>query len=172
MEEKTTDEKKIASEKVKTQKHKTGVTKRASTFFVVGVVLTLFNFGLYTTLARIVIKNNDFLWMAVLVSSVVTTILAYILHSRITWREQKKGRREVIGFLIWNGFEAMVINPVLTWFFGLLTGLYQFAFGISSFLGLPFDYNFVESTGAFGLMTVVIMVLNFFCYDKLIFKKK
>lgn len=146
--------------------------QKVGKFFLVGTFLALFNFGLYTILARTVFRVGELLWLSVLISSSVATVLAYILHSKITWRGQGYGKVEIAKFMAWNGFEAVVINPILTWLFGLLTGLYQFAFGLSSFLGLPFDYNFVRSTGAFGLMTAVIMVLNFLCYDKLIFRKK
>ena len=75
-------------------------------------------------------------------------------------------------FFIWNGITALIISPFFTWIFGHFTLLYQFAHGISSFLHLPFDYNFVESTGVFCLTTAVTMTLNFFFYDRIVFSKK
>jgi hypothetical protein len=37
---------------------------------------------------------------------------------------------------------------------------------------LPFDYDFVHSTGAFVLTSIVTMILNFLFYDKIVFGKK
>lgn len=145
--------------------------KRVLTFFWVGFVLTIINFVIYTIIARFLIKNNDLLWLAVLISSVISMIIAYLMHSNITWKECNPGKLGIVKFLIWNGAEAAIVNPILTWFFGLWTWVFEFAFSICRFLGLPFDFEFIESTGAFGLMTAVIMVLNFLFYDKFIFNK-
>lgn len=145
---------------------------RAGKFIVIGLILTVFNFGLYTAIVRWVFQNNDYLWLATLISTAVTTILAYLLHSRITWKERSPGQSGVIKFFIWNIILAVIISPALTWLFGLITPFYQFAFGISEAIHLPFDYDFIQSTGAFGLTTAVTMVLNYFCYDRFVFGKK
>lgn len=146
--------------------------KNVLKYTLVGVFLTVFNFGLYTIIARFIINNNDFLWLSTLISSTISALLAYFLHSKITWKERNPGKIGIIKFLIWNLVEAIAINPALTWFFGLFTGLYEFVFNICQSIGLGFDYEFVESTGAFALTAVVTMILNFLFYDKFVFGKK
>lgn len=64
---------------------------------------------------------------------------------------------------------AIIISPFFTWLFQSITPLYKFAFDISSAINLPFDYNFVESTGVFVLTACVTMTLNYLFYDKLVF---
>ena len=40
---------------------------------------------------------------------------------------------------------------------------------ITSAVHLPFDYDFVESTGIYVLMTIVTMTLNYIFYEKVVF---
>ena len=145
--------------------------KHVSRFIIIGIILTLFNYALYAIFARI-INNNDLLWLSSLVSTTITIILAYILHSRFTWKERNPGKLGIYKFLIWNVILAVAICPFLTWLFGLITPLYEFAFNITTAMHLPFDYDFVQSTGAFVLTTIVTMVINFLFYDKFVFEKK
>ena len=145
-------------------------TVRASKYTFVGIILTIFNFGLYTLIARL-IDNNDFLWLATLIATAATTILAYILHSKITWKERNPGKSGIYKFFIWNALCTVAIGPFFTWIFTLITPLYDFAFNISQAIHLPFDYNFVQSTGVFILTSIVTMVLNYLFYDKLVFGK-
>lgn len=149
---------------VKTSKH-------ASRYLIIGIILTVFNFGLYTLLARI-INNNDLLWLSTLISTLITTVLAYILHSRVTWKERSPGKLGIYKFFIWNLIAAIAVGPFLTWVFSLITPVYEFAFNISNAIHLPFDYDFIQSTGAFGFTTVITMILNFLFYDKFIFGKQ
>lgn len=72
-------------------------------------------------------------------------------------------------FFVWNGLSALAITPFFTWLFGFTTPIYEFAHGITTALHIPFDYNFVESTGIFCLTTAVTMILNYLFYDKLVF---
>lgn len=162
MEEKNTDTQKSAS---------FSTAKRAGKYIVIGIVLTGFNFLVYTFLARIVIQNNDLLWLDTIISYLLATVLAYILHSRITWKERNPGKTGIIKFFAWNLLTALAISPFLTWLFGLITPLYEFVFNISATIHLPFDYDFIESTGIFGLTTIITMTLNYLFYDKLVFRK-
>ena len=59
--------------------------KRIGKFAIIGIVLTLFNFVLYNFIARIILGDNNLLWFDSAISYALTTILAYILHSKITW---------------------------------------------------------------------------------------
>jgi putative flippase GtrA len=146
-------------------------SKLAGRYLIIGIILTVFNYILYTILARI-INNNNILWVSTLISTTFTIFLAYILHSRITWKERDPGKLGVYKFFIWNIIIAVAISPFLTWVFSLITPLYEFAYNISSAIHLPFDYDFVQSTGAFVLTTIITMILNFLFYDKFVFGKK
>lgn len=143
---------------------------RASKYTIIGILLTLINFVIYTIIAQIV-QNSDFLWLISMVSYALTAVIAYILHSRITWRERHPGKSGVCLFFLWNFISAFLISPVCTELFTHITPVYVFAFNISSALHLPFDYYFVESTGVFCFTCFVTMVLNYLCYDKLVFGK-
>ena len=58
--------------------------KRPVKYLMVGLALSVFNFGTYTVIARLIFKNNDLLWLATLISTSLTAILAFFLHSGIT----------------------------------------------------------------------------------------
>lgn len=145
-------------------------TVRVGKFAIIGASLSIFNFVVYTLLARLVFKDNSLLWIDSAISYSLSAILAYILHSKITWKERPITKRGVAMFFIWNAALSFLISPLLTWLFGFASFLYEFAFSISSALHLPFDYAFVESTGVFVLTTAVTMVLNYLFYDKLVFR--
>lgn len=142
---------------------------RVNKYIIIGIILTIFNFSLYTFLAHVIINNNNLLWMASAIACAFTTILAYILHSKITWRERPTTKRGIIMFFVWNAILTIFVSPFFTWLFGFITPVYEFAYNISSALHLPFDYNFVESTGIFGFTTIIIVLLNYLFYDKFVF---
>ena len=144
--------------------------KRTGKYVIVGTTLTLFNFGLYTLIARL-IDDNNYLWISTLISTTITTILAYILHSKITWKERNPGRSGIYKFFIWNALCAIAIGPFFTWAFTFITPLYEFAYNISTAIHLPFDYDFVQSTGVFVLVSILTMILNYLFYDRLVFGK-
>jgi len=156
------------TEEKKSSKKSTLATK----YLIIGIFLTLFNYALYTLIARLIIKNDNLLWLSTLISTFITTFVAYALHSRITWKERNPGKLGIIKFLLWNFSVALAIGPFLTWLFGLITPLYDLAFNISTAMHLPFDYSFVHSTGAFVLTSIITMILNFLFYDKIVFGKK
>ena len=152
-------------------KKETTTPVRVGKFFIIGSSLAIFNYLLYIFLALVIIKNSGLLWLSSLISTSVTTILAYILHSRITWQERTPNKTGIINFFIWNALLALIICPGLTWLFGLITPLYDFAFNVCQAIHLPFEYSFVESTSIFILVNIVVMVLNYFFYDRLVFGK-
>ena len=144
-------------------------TKRIGKFVIIGIVLTVFNFLIYTFIARVILKNNELLWLDSMISYALTTFLAYILHSKITWQKQNPGKLGILKFFLWNFITALLISPFFTWLFGLITPVYQSIHQFSTNLGLPFDYSFIESTLIFCLTTTVTMILNYLFYDKLVF---
>ena len=141
-------------------------------YFFIGLGITIFNYALYMLLANVLINNNNLLWLSSLVSTAITTIVAYLSHSKITWRDRHPGKTGIIKFFIWNFIIALIISPLFTQLFSLLTPLYDFTFNISQNLRLPFSYEFILSTGAFVLNGILIMILNFFFYDRLVFGKE
>ena len=145
------------------------LSKHAVRYFIIGVSVTIFNFLLYSIIANYIIKNNDFLWL----SSFFTTILAYFLHSRITWKDRDVTKATVAKFFIWNGALTFIINPGLTWLFGLITPIYNLATNIANqYFGLGVTFEFVQSTGAFLITGFFVMIINFLFYDKFVFDKE
>ena len=159
----------VKSQKSKSKKrHLNYVTK----YVLVGITLTVINFTIYTFLDRVVFNNINLLWLVSLISCTITTFFGYLLHSKITWRERNPGKTGAIKFLAWNLFASLAVSPFFTWLFGFITPLYQFAYNISSYIHLPFDYDFIESTAIFCLTAFVVMILNFLFYDRIVFKPK
>ena len=144
-------------------------TKRVFKFAIIGIILAIVNFLIYTFLARVIMNSNELLWVDSIIAYILATILAYFLHSKVTWKERKPTKAGIIKFFLWGGVVGIIVSPFFTWFFQQITPLYQFGHNISSVIGLPFDYNFIESTGVFVLTTCVTMVLNYLFYDKLVF---
>lgn len=153
----------------KTDKKDIKTTKRAGRYILVGIAITIFNFGFYSILANLIINNNDYLWLSTFISTVATTIVAYILHSKITWKERSVTKAAIYRFFIWNAILAIAIGPWITQLFSLLTPLYDLAYNISQALRLPFTYEFIQSTGAFVFTSVVVMIINFLFYDRFVF---
>lgn len=146
--------------------------KHVTKYTIVGISIALFNFCTYTLIARVFINNNDFLFVSSIISTSLSVILAYILHSKITWKERKPTKKGIAGFFIWNAFCALVVGPVMTWFFGLFKWLYEFGYNLCNAIHIPLDYNFIESTGIFVLVSIVSMILNYLFYDKFVFNEK
>ena len=146
-------------------------SRHASRFFVIGVILAIFNYGVYAAIANLIINNSDLLWLSSLIASTFTTILAFILHSQFTWKERSPGKTGIYKFVIWNIIQTVIVNPVLTQLFGYCTPLYDLAFNICTTLHIPFTYEFIQSTGAFVLTAIITMTINFLFYDKFVFGK-
>lgn len=144
--------------------------KKVFKFVGVGFAVTIVEYIIYTLLMMLAFSGNgEMAPLATGLSGVVAMVVAFFMHSKITWRERDPGKFGVVKFFAWNILLVTLIRPGLAAFFGLLTGLYQFAFMITSAINLPFNYDFVQSTGIYVLTTAVAMVLNFFCYEKIVF---
>ena len=149
---------------------KTGA-KKFGAFFILGVVTTLIELVFYTISARI-INNNDYLWVSALIGGIIGTMFAFILNSRLIWKNSKTTTREITIFFVYSIGKTFTLKTFFTWVFGFLIPVYEFAFSISSSIGLPFDYEFVESTGVFAFTALVCMMVTYFTYDKIVFKNK
>lgn len=146
-------------------------SKHATRYLIIGIILTLFNYGLYAILSNLIIKNNDLIWLSTFIATGATTILAYILHSRITWKERPISKTAIYKFFIWNIILTVAVGPILTQLFSFITPLYEFAFNIFQAIHIPFSYDFTLTTGAFVLTTIVVTIMNYFLYDKFVFGK-
>ena len=152
-------------------KNDVATSRHAVRYFFVGVGVTLVNYGLFAVISNLVIKDNDLLWLSNMIATIITVIVGYIAHSRITWKERNVTKSSIIRFFIWNAMIAIIVNPALVQFFSIFTPLYEFAFNITSAIHLPFTYEFVLTTGAFVLTAIVVMILNFLFYDRFVFPK-
>ena len=152
------------------EKKKQEKAKQAGRYFIFGVLNTLINYGMYEALALTVFSGENQLWMATLISGGISIFVGYFLHSRFTWRDREVGKKQLGKFFVWNVMMNVAVRPVLTLFFGLFGFLYRIAFDIlCEGIGLPFSFDFVQSTGNYVLMTAVVMVINFLVYDKFVF---
>lgn len=149
----------------------TKTAQHAGRYLIVGIVLTIFNYGVYTILANVIFNNPDFLWLCTLIATTLTTFLAYFLHSKITWKEREVSKTAIYKFFVWNFLAAFLLGPGLTQLFSLITPLYEFAFNICQNMHIDFTYEFVLSTGTFILTNAILMILNFLFYDKFVFGK-
>lgn len=167
LETKDTKETKKAKEtkEVKTSKH-------AKRYIIVGILITAFNYGLYAIIANLIIKNNDYLWVSTLISTIATIFVAYFSHSKITWKERKITKTAIYKFFIWNFAIAFAIGPWITQLFNYLTPLYNLAYSICQNIHIDFSYDFIQSTGAFAFSSLVVMIINFLFYDKFVFGKE
>lgn len=144
--------------------------QRVLKFIGGGLAATVVDYVVYTLFVMVIFGGDvGMAWLASIFSGIAATFAAFILHSKITWKERNPGKYGIIKFFAWNAFVIILVRPLLTKLFGLLTGLYQFAFMITSAVHLPFDYDFVESTGIYVLMTIVTMTLNYIFYEKVVF---
>ena len=158
--------------KKKGGENKAALGERIGKFTLVGISLTIIDFIIYNVVLQVFYGGSESgIQIASIVSGAIATVAAYFGHGRITWRARKPRKYGVAWFFGWNIFATTVIRPIATSLFGLFTGLYEFAYSISSWLGLPFSLEFVETTGVFVLMTGVIMILNYLFYDRLVFGK-
>lgn len=147
-------------------------SRRAGRYLIVGITITLFNYGLYAILANLIFNSQELIWLSTLISTVITTFVAYLLHSKITWKERGITETAIYKFFIWNGILAFAVGPWITQLFSYITPLYDLAYNICQAIHIDFTYEFIQTTGAFVLTSAVVMVINYLFYDKFVFGKK
>lgn len=145
-------------------------SKRPLVFLGVGILNTLLDFAFYTLLTQTIFQGNGLIMTAGIVSGTFALICAFITHSLITWKGREKNKSTIIRFIFFTGFGMWIIRPILLSIFILMTPVYDFAYGISSALGLPFTYDFIANTGAFGFMVVIVLIYNYIVYDRFVFR--
>ena len=156
----------------KTTVKKAGEKNKIITFVVAGICITLFDFIVYNVVILLFKWVANVLLLAACASGAFATLLAYFLHKNFTWKDRKTNRRTILYFFAWNIALVLLVRPILVWFFESIGGFYEFCFEISNWLRLPFSFDFIRSTGIYGLMSVVTMTLNFIGYEKIVFGQK
>lgn len=143
--------------------------RRPLIFLTVGIINTLLDFGFYTLLSQTILKDS--IGLAGIASGTISLFIAFLTHSFITWRGTDVSHKTLLRFFMVTGFGMWVIRPLLLSLFILLSPLYVWAQDISTALGLPLSYDFIAKTGAFGFMVVIILIYNYFTYDRLVFTR-
>lgn len=138
-----------------------------------GVIITVFDYILYSAIMCFVFHSNtEMISCATVMSGTVSTFVAYMVHSHHTWKERDPGKYGIFKFFAWNIIAVSLLRPFISSVFEQLTGLFQFCYGISSGLGLPFTYEFIMSTIVYVLMIMVLTVMNYTVYARLVFNKE
>lgn len=145
-------------------------SKRPFIFLSVGIFNTLVDFFFYTLLTQTVFTKDSQIGIAGFVSGLLAFAFAFLTHKLITWRERPVSKQTIIRFIGFTGFGLWILRPVLLSTFVHLTPLYKFAHDITTKLHLPFSQDFVTNTGAFGLMVCIVLLYNYFTYDRFVFK--
>lgn len=144
--------------------------KRPLVFLGVGIFNTLLDFAFYTFLTLVVFQDN--IIAAGLLSGTLALVFAFITHGTITWRGRSLSVQTILKFFAFTGFGMWVIRPILLTIFIQLKPLYEFANSVASSLSLPFTYDFIASTGAFGFMIILVLLYNYLTYDRFVFSTK
>jgi putative flippase GtrA len=147
-------------------------SKRPLVFLVVGVVNTLLDFAFYTLLTLTIFKSGSQIAMAGILSGSFALCCAFLTHSLITWRGRGISHRTVLKFIGFTGFGMWIIRPLLLALFIHLTVVYHWANQLSSLLRLPFSYDFIAHTGAFGFMAVILLLYNYYVYEHFVFSDR
>lgn len=153
------------------KKDKKSGAKKFSVFFVIGVGTTLIDFVFYSIAASL-INNNDLLIIPTFIGGTIGTIAGYFMNSRLIWKNCRTTKREISIFFIYNAIKTFGIKALFTWFFKLLTPIYDFALFISSSIHLPFTFETIERVGVFGFTALACMLITYFTYDKIVFRSK
>lgn len=143
--------------------------KKFVIFFFVGLFNTFIDFIIYT-IATLVFGTP--VTLATVLSGTISSISTFFTHGKITWQNQNLNKSSFIRFAVWCLIMVTMLRPFVAFVAEQLTPLYQFAFTITSFLHIPFSYNFVRNTGIFVIIAAVVMILNFTIYEKVVFKQK
>ncbi len=147
--------------------------KRPLIFLGVGGVNTLLDFICYSLLVHLIGYDSSSILLVGIISGTIALIIAYTTHRLITWRDRKTTKSSIIKFFIATGFGLWVIRPLLLFLFIKFNSLYIAALDtIERFTDIALSYNFVASTGAFLMMTVILMIYNYLTYNNFVFPKK
>ena len=145
---------------------------RAVVFLGVGLLNTLLDFLFYTLLTTVFFPEAGEIGIVGIISGTFALVCAYTTHKLITWRDRPAARLTIIKFFVVTGFGLWVIRPLLLVWFITWEFFYKPVHTITSNIGLPFNYAFVASTGAFLFMVIIVMTYNYVTYSRLVFNDR
>jgi len=146
-------------------------SKRPFVFLGVGIFNTTIDFTFYTFLTSTAFRNGKHIAIAGFVSGTFALLCAFVTHGFITWRGSHLTNKTLLKFVLFTGFGMWVIRPFLLSLFIKWYGLYHTAYHLFVQMGLPFSYNFVANTGAFMCMLIIVLVYNYFTYERFVFTR-
>jgi len=145
--------------------------RRPFIFLGVGLLNTLLDFLFYNFLIYTFFSSTGDIWIVGVLSGTFALICAYLTHQFITWKDHAASRATIVKFFLFTGFGLWVIRPALLTLFISFNGLYQLVHDFINPL-VPLSFDFIQSTGAFGFMVVIVMTYNYLTYDRFVFNKK
>ncbi len=143
--------------------------KRPLVFIGVGIINTLLDFLFYTFLGQVIFRDQSSILLVGLISGTAALLVAFLTHSYITWRGRNISTKTVLKFFSVTGFGMWILRPLLLGLFIEFSLLYQWVYGITMHIGLPFSYGFIANTGAFGFMVIILLIYNYAAYDRFVF---
>lgn len=161
---------------------KSQIPQKLTYFLLIGILGTALDFIIFSVFNLLIFQPpqtlTPSLWqnplfttaLSSIIAGLIATLVNFYLHSHFTWQSRRSDRRTLLGFLAWNATVVFLLRPLLITALSLLAPIYHLAYTLSAFLRLPFSQNFITSTGIYGFMTIITMTLNFFIYERLIFR--
>jgi len=147
-------------------------SRRPFTFLGVGIFNTVIDYLFYTFLTQTLLTDPKQIGLAGILSGTFALLCAFTTHALITWRGSRISNKTLAKFFILTGFGMWVMRRLLLSAFISLSALYAWCQQIFQKIGLHFDESFIANTGAFGLMVLVVLVYNYFVYDRFVFKER
>lgn len=144
-------------------------------FAGVGFLAAVIDYAVYEVCVLTIFSELSFKQpLSIMVAGAVSTIVAFFLHSNITWKERDPGKFGIFKFFLWNILIIEILRPQLTVLFDLefFHNFYQFVYMIVGWVPLFSSYVFVSSTTSYVLITIITMTLNFIFYEKFVFGSK
>jgi len=146
--------------------------KKKLVFLAVGGFNTLADFICYSILMYLTPDSVIKLTLVGIISGILALCIAFFTHSRITWSERARSHGVLVRFFVTTGLGIWFLRPLLLNVFIGWVGIAAFVYSILHPYFSFLSFQFVLNTVAFLLMTVVMLVYNFFVYDKFVFNKK
>ena len=87
-------------------------TPKVVRYLISGVAATAVDYLVYEVLA-LTILGTDLLWLASIISGIVSTFAAFFLHSHLTWIDRDPGKFGVVKFFIWNIAAMITLRPAV-----------------------------------------------------------
>ena len=144
-------------------------SRRPIIFIAVGIFNTLADFLVFTLITQTILKQN--IALAGFLSGTIALLMAYVTHSKVTWRERSMSRISIIKFFAVTGFGMWAIRPILLLIFSRMVMVFDFSHKILSSFGLPLSYSFIANSISFCLMVFVVLIYNYLSYDRFVFNE-